>query len=102
MTKPTLDEIHAQVASTVADIIRDWSLDVALTPETRLSADLGFTSMDLIDLCASLDIRFMRKFPYESFFAAEGGGYRPDMSLGDLAAFLQEHFDTGRQDLSAV
>lgn len=100
--KPSIGEIDSTVQGVVQSITRDWGLAVELNRETRLAAQLGFTSMDTIDLFATLEMQFRRKFPYESFIVVEGGGYRPDLSLGELADFVHANFDSGRPEPSAV
>jgi acyl carrier protein len=100
--KPSIGEIDATVSEVVNGITRDWGVSAAFSRDTRLAADLGFTSMDTIDLFATLEMRFKRKFPYESFIVVEGGGYRPDLSLGELADFVHANYDTGRPDPAAV
>jgi acyl carrier protein len=99
---PSIGEIDATVTDVVRGITKDWGIAANFVRDTRLAADLGFTSMDTIDLFATLEMRFKRKFPYESFIVVEGGGYRPDLSIGELADFVHAHFDTGRPDPSAV
>ena len=100
--KPSLPEIEQTIAAAVAEAIRDWGVDVELEPSTRLIADVGFTSMDTIDLFARLDVLFQRKFPYEPFITAEGGGYRSEITIGELAAFIDQSFDTPRAESPAL
>ena len=54
--KPSQQEITETVCKIVKRITEDWNLDAAIVPETRLIAELGFTSIDVIDLLASLEI----------------------------------------------
>jgi acyl carrier protein len=100
--KPTHDAIVATVSTVIGNIIKDWGLDAELGPATRLNADLGFTSMDVIDLFATLEITFQRKMPYESFITAEGGGYRSELTIGELSDFIDRNFDVRRTEPSAI
>jgi acyl carrier protein len=92
----TRPEILDAVVSVVSDITRDWNLDVEIKPESRLIGELGFTSMDIIDLMAGLDMRLHRKLPYESLMVLDDGGYRQELLVSELADFLEQNFDVER------
>ena len=100
--KPSYQAILGTVSGAVVEITRDWGIDAEPHPDTRLSADLGFTSLDVIDLFATLEIEFQRKLPYESFIAVEGGGYRSELTVGELSDFIHDNFDTPRPDATAI
>jgi acyl carrier protein len=100
--KPSHETILGTISSVVAGITRDWGVDSEPTATTRLNGDLGFTSMDVIDLFATLEVKFQRKLPYEAFITVEGGGYRSELTLGELADFVNDNFDNTRPDPTAV
>ncbi len=100
--KPSPQAVLDTVLGEVTNTTRDWGLDVQLASTTRLNSDLGFTSIDIIDLFATLEIAFQRKLPYESFITVEGGGYRSDIAIGELSEFIYEHYDTPRPGPAAV
>jgi acyl carrier protein len=61
-----------------------------LVPETRLIADLGCQSLDIIVLMAQLSRQLERHdIPFERLLLADGKPV-PDVSLGRLADFLWE------------
>jgi acyl carrier protein len=101
--KPTPDQIAETIVTTIGNVTRDWSLSADVGPGTRLIGELGFTSMDVIDLFAMLDIAFRVKLPFEQFvIGGESGEYRQEMTVAELAAFVDEHYDKPRSGVHAV
>lgn len=100
--KPTEEQIVATVQGVLADMTRDWSFSADIAPGTQLVSELGFTSMDIIDLFATLDLKFQRKLPYERFVTTESGGYKLEMSVAEIGRFIHENFDNQRPASGAV
>ncbi len=91
--KPTVEEILAGVRDILTQMTGDWDGDaLEIGPRTRLSADLGLSSIDALHLVASIDMRFNRRLPYEKLILKDGR-YVEDLSVGELARFVHEHFD---------
>ena len=56
------------VVSILEDITGDWDLDLSggIGPETRLIADLGFESIDVVQFVVAIEQRFQRRdLPFE-------------------------------------
>ena len=62
-----------------------------LPRETRFFADLGLASIDAVVLGEALQRFYGRPLPYGDLLAELGGRADRDMTLGDLAAFLQRN-----------
>lgn len=91
--RPPLEEIRGVVAGLVAEAEAARGGDgEGISLQTRLRADLDFTSLDLIHLLASLDMRFRRKLKYEMLLL-RGGQLADDVSVGELSDFVFEHFE---------
>ena len=57
--------------------------------DTRLLADLGFESIDIIQLTVALEETFgLRKVPFDQLLMQDGR-YVDDLSLRQIATFLQ-------------
>jgi len=83
--------ILASVISTIESIVQDWDLDQPITAETRLVADLGFESIDLIQMVAALEQEFGRpNFSFADLLIVDGR-YVDDLTVGRIA----EALDTG-------
>jgi len=84
------EAILAKVMEAAIGLTQDWARAFAspITPETRLVADLGCQSLDIIVLTADLSKQLKRSdIPFERLLLA-GGKPVPDLSLGALADFL--------------
>jgi acyl carrier protein len=96
--KPDETEIQQKIITILKELTTDWdwedlemeSSDIG--PQTTLSHDLGFSSVDALDLLSSIDLHFGRKFPYE-YLILQNGAYVYDLSVAQIAYFVQEHFD---------
>jgi acyl carrier protein len=91
--KPTLEEVQAGVINVVGEIARTQAhADDEITLETKLGADLGFSSMDIIHLMASIDMRFQCKLKYDLFFR-RADQFVEDFSVTEIADFVFNNFD---------
>lgn len=82
------DTILSSVVTTIEDVVQDWELDEPVSAQTRLVADLGFESIDLIQMVAALE----QKFGYPNVSFAEllitDGRYVDDLTVGQVAEAL--------------
>jgi acyl carrier protein len=62
----------------VNDLTQDWGIE---------AADLQFTSVDIIQLCVALEEHYDRRFGFQDLLMVDGS-YVGDLSLGQLAAFV--------------
>jgi acyl carrier protein len=82
------------IQSTVADIIIEMLGELDLESEepvdssTRLIADLGFASVDFIQLIVELESHFKRKLGFHDLIMPNGQ-YVDDLTLGELVSFIQ-------------
>ena len=86
------EAILARVMEATAALTQDWDRVFAapIAPETRLVADLGCQSLDIIVLTAQLSRQLQRNdIPFERLLLANGKPVA-DISLGAMADFLWE------------
>ena len=97
-TRPALAGIcapdHATALSgIVRELMDDWDSDVEarIDLDSRLIADLGFQSIDVVQLVVAIETHFDRRdLPWEELLM-EDDRYRDDVSLREMARFLDEH-----------
>lgn len=85
--------IFASTVAIIQDMTSDWDTDIesGIGPDTRLIADLGFESIDVVQLVVAVEERFQRRdLPFEELLM-EDGQYVDDLRVGDLAEFLGKH-----------
>ncbi len=86
------------IQSAVADIITemlgelDLESDDPISSSTRLIADLGFASVDFIQLIVQLEGHFQRKFGFHDLIMPNGQ-YVEDLTVGELVAFVQDRLE---------
>jgi acyl carrier protein len=62
---------------------------------TRFFADLGLASIDAVVLGETLQERYRRPLPFGDLMADLGRRADRDLTVGELAAFLARHIETG-------
>ena len=93
--KPTKEHIQSEVLEILTSEDESWDVDASLvTPETRLGADLGFSSIDVLHLIASIDMRLKRKLPFQQLLV-NGKEYVTDVRIDELVNFVYNHYDEG-------
>ncbi|HEX7999720.1 MAG TPA: hypothetical protein VF528_15135 [Pyrinomonadaceae bacterium] len=91
--KPTLEQAQAGIISIVEEITRTQGQgDGEITLQTKLVEDLGFSSMDIIHLMASIDMHFRCKLKYDLFFR-RADQFVQDFSVAEIANFVFNNFE---------
>jgi len=86
------EQILAAVIDAAIQLTQDWDrcLSPPICAQTRLVADLGCQSLDIIVLTAQLSRQLNRNdIPFERLLLADGKPV-PDVSLQAMASFLWE------------
>jgi acyl carrier protein len=83
------DTAIGTVVAIVDDLTQDWGLDREgpSDADTMVVADLEFASVDIIQLCVALEQAYERRFGFQNLLM-KNGSYVGDLSLGQLAAFV--------------
>jgi acyl carrier protein len=77
-----------RVTATLEALVQDWDLGAPIGPATHLVADLGFESIDLIQMVAALEEEFGRpNLPFADLLIVDGR-YIDDLSVRQIAEFL--------------
>lgn len=88
---PSQAAILAELATILSDFGgREYS--GAIGPETLFFADLGLASIDAVVLGETLEVHYGRPLPFASLMAELGTRTDRDLSLGELSAYLQNHW----------
>ena len=90
-SSPTRTEIMADVAAILGSFGGRDYLGI-ITPETRFFADLGLASIDAVVLGETLQEHYGRPLPFGDLMADLGRRAERDMSVGEVADFLQRVF----------
>lgn len=85
--------IESDLVGLLTDLTSEWDLDLLepISANTRLVADLGFDSVDVVQLAIAIEERFQRrKLPFEKLLMVDGR-YVDDLTVGQMASFLSAH-----------
>lgn len=77
----------------VEEVATAWDHDFgdALGPQTRLVAELGFESMDIVMLLVAIEGQYQRQnLPFDRLLTV-GGQYVTDLRIGEIVDFLVRH-----------
>lgn len=84
-------QIHAKVIQVVQSVseAQGYELDESIEPETCLVADLGFASLDFVQLVVDVEAAFARKLGFQSLLV-KSGQYVEDITVNELSAFVRQ------------
>ena len=75
----------AKVTATLEELIRDWEIEEPIGPDTRVVADLGFESIDLIQMVGALEQAFRPRRLSLVDMLVDDGRYVDDLSVAQIA-----------------
>jgi acyl carrier protein len=81
-------DVLSRVVATIESLVQDWDLDQPVNAETRLVADLGFESIDLIQMVAALEQEFGNpNFSFAELLIVDGR-YVDDLTVAQITEAL--------------
>ncbi len=89
----TADALIQPLITLLEDFTQDWDNepDAAINGDSKLLADLGFESIDIIQLTVALEETFgLRKTPFDQLLMQDGR-YVDDLTIRQIAQFLQPY-----------
>ncbi len=87
------ESLVPRLVALLEDFTQDWDHELSgqMTRETRLLADLGFESIDIIQLVVAIEEEIThKKMPFDQLLMKDGR-YVDDLSIGQIADFLARH-----------
>lgn len=88
-----IEAVMSSLIRIIEEVTGDWETGFAggVGADTRLIADLGFESIDVVHLIITLEEHFRRQdLPFEKVLMKDGR-YVDDLRVGELAEFLAAH-----------
>ena len=90
---PPTEEIREIIIQILKELLQEFGITgEPISEYTLLSGDLGLSSVDALQVMATLDQRLGTKLPYEKLIN-HMGEYPADITVARLAEFAHEHFD---------
>jgi acyl carrier protein len=87
------DRLVSQLIELIEEFTQDWDDDseIPMTRDTKLLADLGFESIDIIQLVVAIEEDIThRKVAFDQLLM-NNGRYVDDLSIGQIADFLVQY-----------
>ncbi len=88
------EDIRTDTLFLLGRLADDWEYSGVITEDTRLLADMGFESLDVVILSAQVQEHFGRVLPFTEFFNEIGQRERKDISVGEWVDFVFKHLNT--------
>lgn len=90
----TRTEIREAITEILDEMIEMYDLPATeITDDLLLIETLGFSSVDIMHMLASVDMRFERHLPYDKIML-KNEEYVTDLSFGEVVNFVYENFDS--------
>ena len=88
----TRDELESGVCALLTDMTSDWDLDYdePINGETRLMADLSFSSIDVVQLVVAIEAFVERRQLHFEHLLMVDGRYVMELQVKQIADFLVE------------
>ena len=87
--------IAGTVISTLEGLVQDWDIEDAVHTGTRVVADLGFESIDLIQMVAALERAFKLKAGSLVDMLVADGRYVDDLSVDQIVLGVAKRIGRG-------
>lgn len=85
------DEVRADILMLLGRLADDWEYDGEISENTRMLADLGFESLDVVVLGTVVQDHYRQVLPFPEFFAEIGQRAVGDVTVGEWVTFVYEH-----------
>jgi acyl carrier protein len=91
MVEVMRDQITADLTKIFNETMGDWEYSGEITPETRLFADLGLESIDLVALGGAIEEHYRRTFPFAQWLTQLRDLQVDDIRVKDVIQFLHDN-----------
>jgi acyl carrier protein len=91
MVEVTREQIGADLGKIFNETMGDWEYSGEITPETRLFADLGLESIDIVALQGAIEEHYRRQFPYAQWLDQMRDQQVDDIRIKDVVEFLHDN-----------
>jgi acyl carrier protein len=85
------EQVYTDLAAVIRRALPDRDFPGPVGPDTRVFADLGLASIDLVVLAEKLEQHYGRRLPFGPFLKGLRDRGADDLELGELVTFLRQH-----------
>jgi acyl carrier protein len=98
--RPSRQEILDHLLGLLRELAQDWDYSQPLGAETRLFSELGFQSLDAVVLGTNIQDHYRQAMPFAELLADVGQRPVPDLSVGELADFVDRYLPADGREAS--
>ena len=82
----TIDHVQERIIGLLSEMVEGWDLDLdeGIGSATTLVADVGFASVDFIQLVVAIETAYKTKLGFQDLLMRDGA-YVEDLSVGEIA-----------------
>ena len=91
------ETIKKTVIATLADLVQDWDIEEPIEGSTKVVADLGFESIDLIQMVAALERAFKLKGGSLVEMLVADGRYVDDLTVDRIVERVEHRFSSEKR-----
>jgi acyl carrier protein len=91
MVDVTRERISTDLEKIFTETMGDWEYSGKITPETRLFADLGLESIDMVALGGAIEEHYRRTFPFAQWLNQMRDQQVDDIRVNDVIQFLHDN-----------
>jgi len=91
----TESKIQSELIELLKEITEDWEIDeIEILASTKIVEDLGFVSIDIIQLVVAIEEHFQQKLGFNELLM-NNGRYIDDLAVEEIAKFVEGKLKIG-------
>ncbi|GAA0764262.1 sulfotransferase [Ideonella azotifigens] len=85
----TVENVEQRVIGVISDLTEDWDVELegGIGPQTTMIGDIGFASIDFIQLVVAIEGAYKTKLGFQDLLM-KNGAYVEDLSVAQIAEFV--------------
>lgn len=83
----TLEGVQSRIVEILVELTADWDYEGEIGAQTTMVEDIGFSSIDFIQLVVAIEGAYKRKFGFQDLLM-QNGAYVSDLSVQQIATFV--------------
>lgn len=87
------EEVLSDILPLLRRLAADWEYGGRITEKTRLFAELGFESLDLVVLGTQIQDHYDAVLPFPEFYAELGESGQQDVTVAEWVDFTYQHLN---------
>jgi acyl carrier protein len=93
MVEATREQIATDLEKIFKDTLGDWEYSGEISADTRLFADLGLESIDMVALGAAIEEHYRRTFPFAQWLSELREQQVDDIRVDEVVQFLYDNLN---------